>query len=38
MGGGAVTKEYVEQIGADGYSGTAVEAVELVKKMYAEGK
>lgn len=38
MGGGAVMKEYVEQIGADGYSGTAVEAVELVKKMYAEGK
>ncbi len=38
MGGGAVTKEYVEQIGADGYSGTAVEAVELVKKLYAEGK
>ncbi|MEA4970665.1 MAG: cobalamin-dependent protein [Candidatus Pelethousia sp.] len=38
MGGGAVTREYVEQIGADGYSGTAVEAVELVKKMYAEGK
>lgn len=38
MGGGAVTKEYVEQIGADGYSGTAVECVEMVKKMYAEGK
>lgn len=38
MGGGAVTKEYVEQIGADGYSGTAVEAVELVKRLYAEGK
>lgn len=38
MGGGAVTPEYVKQIGADGYSGTAVEAVELVKKMYAEGK
>ena len=38
MGGGAVTPEYVEQIGADGYSGTAVEAVELVKKLYAEGK
>lgn len=38
MGGGAVTKEYVEQVGADGYSGTAVEAVELVKRLYAEGK
>lgn len=38
MGGGAVTKEYVEQIGADAYSGTAVEAVEMIKRLYAEGK
>ena len=38
MGGGAVTKEYVEKVGADGYSGTAIEAVELIKRLYAEGK
>lgn len=38
MGGGAVTPEYVDRIGADGYSDTAMDAVELVKKLYAEGK
>jgi len=30
VGGGAITKEFAEQIDADGYEPTAVEAVELV--------
>lgn len=31
VGGGAVTKEFAEQIGADGYSESAVDAAELAK-------
>lgn len=34
MGGGAVTPDYVNKIGADGYSLTATEAVKLITKMY----
>lgn len=33
VGGAAVTPEYAEEIGADGYSVDAVEAVELVKRL-----
>ena len=35
MGGGAVTKEYVEQIGADGYSEDAASAAALAKSLVA---
>ena len=31
VGGGSVTKEFAEEIGADAYSETAVEAAELAK-------
>ena len=33
VGGGPVTKEYAEEIGADGYGANAVEAVKIVKKL-----
>ncbi len=33
VGGAAVTPEYAEEIGADGYSVDAVDAVELVKRL-----
>ena len=33
VGGAAVTPEYAREIGADGYSADAVEAVELVKRL-----
>jgi corrinoid protein of di/trimethylamine methyltransferase len=33
VGGGAITKEFADSIGADGYSGTAPGAVKLAKKM-----
>ncbi len=36
MGGGAVTPDYVNKIGADGYSTTATEAVKLITRMYDE--
>ncbi len=36
MGGGAVTQEYVEKIGADMYSNTAMDAVEKIKTMFQE--
>lgn len=35
IGGGPVTKEYAEQIGADGYGKDAVEALEVAKKLLA---
>lgn len=35
VGGAAVTPEYAKEIGADGYSRDAVEAVELVKRLLA---
>jgi methylmalonyl-CoA mutase cobalamin-binding domain/chain len=33
VGGGAITKEFADSIGADGYSGTAPGAVKLAKNM-----
>ena len=33
VGGAAVTPSYAKEIGADGYSKDAVEAVELVKQL-----
>jgi len=36
VGGGACTKEWAEQIGADGYGGDAVEAVKIVTKLMAK--
>jgi len=33
VGGGPVTKSYAEEIGADGYGQSAVEAVEVVKNL-----
>jgi trimethylamine corrinoid protein len=38
VGGAAVTKEYAEQIGADGYSPNAVEAVDDAKSLLAGRK
>jgi 5-methyltetrahydrofolate--homocysteine methyltransferase len=33
VGGAAVTPEYAEKIGADGYASNAVEAVKLVNRL-----
>ena len=33
VGGGAITKEFADSIGADGYSGTAPGAVKLAKDL-----
>ena len=33
IGGAVVTQEYADEIGADGYSGDAAEAVRVVKKL-----
>lgn len=35
VGGGAVTKEWADQIGSDGYAETAYQAVELVNRLMA---
>ena len=32
IGGGPVTREYAEKIGADGYGANATEAVELARE------
>jgi corrinoid protein of di/trimethylamine methyltransferase len=37
MGGGAVTPEYCEEIGADGYGDNAAAAVKLVKELISGG-
>ncbi|MGC9529546.1 MAG: corrinoid protein [Candidatus Bipolaricaulaceae bacterium] len=37
IGGAPVTKEYAEQIGADGYAPDAAAAVELAKRLVPEG-
>jgi 5-methyltetrahydrofolate--homocysteine methyltransferase len=37
VGGGSVTKEYAEEIGADGYAPDAASAVEVAKKLVAGG-
>lgn len=36
MGGGAVTPDYVEKIGADGFAGDAANGVRLIRKMLSE--
>jgi methylmalonyl-CoA mutase cobalamin-binding domain/chain len=36
MGGGAVTPEYVEKIGADGFAGDAANGVRLIRRILAE--
>ena len=36
VGGGPVSQRFAERIGADGYSGDAMEAVELAKRLAAE--
>lgn len=36
MGGGAVTPEYVERIGADGFAGDAANGVRLIRKILAK--
>ena len=33
IGGGCVNRKYADEIGADGYSSNAVEAVQLVKQL-----
>ena len=38
VGGGPVSAEWAESIGADGYSNDANEAVELCRKIMAERK
>ena len=35
IGGGPVSQNYADKIGADGYSTTAVEAVKLAKRLLA---
>jgi methanogenic corrinoid protein MtbC1 len=35
IGGGPVTREYAEKIGADGYAKDAIEAVEEAKRLLA---
>jgi len=36
MGGGAVTPDYVERIGADGFAGDAANGVRLIRRILAE--
>jgi len=36
VGGGPVTQEWADKIGADGYGRSAVQAVEIVKKLLAQ--
>jgi methanogenic corrinoid protein MtbC1 len=36
VGGAAVTPEWAREIGAEGYSDNAVDAVELFKKLVAD--
>ncbi len=38
VGGGSITQEYADEIGADGFSETAGAAVEVVKKLMASKK
>ena len=35
IGGGPVTKEYADKIGADAYGRDAIEAVDVAKKLLA---
>jgi len=36
IGGGPVTQEWADQIGADGYAGSAFQAVEMIKKLVSQ--
>jgi corrinoid protein of di/trimethylamine methyltransferase len=36
IGGGPVTKEWADKIGADGYAGSAFQAVEIIKKLLSQ--
>lgn len=36
VGGGPVTREFAEKIGADGYASDAIEAVEVAKKLLSQ--
>ncbi len=36
VGGGPVTQEWADRIGADGYEKSAIQAVEIVKKLLAK--
>jgi 5-methyltetrahydrofolate--homocysteine methyltransferase len=38
VGGGPVTKAWADQIGADGYAGSAFQAVDMVKKLLSQKK
>jgi len=38
VGGGPVTKEWADKIGADGYAGSAFQAVEVIKKLLSQKK
>jgi len=38
VGGGPVTKEWADKIGADGYAGSAFQAVEVIKKLLSQRK
>jgi methanogenic corrinoid protein MtbC1 len=35
IGGGPVTREYAEEIGADGYGKDAIDAVDEAKKLFS---
>ena len=36
IGGAVITREYAEEIGADGYSADAAEAVKLAQRLVGE--
>ena len=38
IGGGPVTKEWADKIGADGYAGSAFQAVEVIKRLLSQKK
>jgi corrinoid protein of di/trimethylamine methyltransferase len=38
VGGGPVTKEWADKIGADGYAGSAFQAVEVIKRLLSQKK
>jgi corrinoid protein of di/trimethylamine methyltransferase len=38
IGGGPVTQEWADQIGADGYAGSAFQAVHLIKRLLGQKK
>ena len=38
IGGGPVTKEWADKIGADGYAGSAFQAVEVIKRLLSQRK